>query len=155
MKVHTYEKAFLRVGGAVLVACAGALVYASVGMGMHLPGRGGQLNPGRVYQTAPFNQPGVRETAPGKYEVVMVAQAWAFVPGEIRLPVGAEVTFLATSADIIHGFEVAETRLNMMLIPGQISRATYRFDQPGEHLLICHEYCGRGHHTMAGKVIVE
>ncbi|HET8624485.1 MAG TPA: cytochrome c oxidase subunit II, partial [Gemmatimonadales bacterium] len=89
------------------------------------------------------------------YEVVVVAQAWAFNPAEIRVPAQAEVTFIATTIDIIHGFYVAGTRVNMMLIPGQLSRNSYRFKEPGEHLLICHEYCGLGHHAMYGKVIVE
>ena len=155
MKVHTYEKAFLSVGIVVLLACAGALAYASVGLGMHLPTRAGHLDPRLVYRTPPFNHPGVRQTGPGRYEVVLVAQAWAFLPAQIRVPANAEVTFLATSADIIHGFDVAGTRLNMMLIPGQISRATYTFREPGEHLLVCHEYCGAGHHLMFGKVTVE
>lgn len=155
MKVHTYEKAFLWVGVIVLIACAGALAYASLGMGIHLPGASGRVDPARVYSTAPFNRPGVRLTAPNRYEVVMIGQAWAFNPPEVRVPAGAEVTFTATSVDIIHGLAVAGTRLNMMLIPGQISRNTIRFDEPGEHLIICHEYCGLGHHTMSGKVIVE
>ncbi|HUF70564.1 MAG TPA: hypothetical protein VMM79_18085 [Longimicrobiales bacterium] len=43
----------------------------------------------------------------------------------------------------------------MMLIPGQVSRNTYTFDEPGEHLIICHEYCGIAHHAMFGRVIVE
>jgi cytochrome c oxidase subunit 2 len=43
----------------------------------------------------------------------------------------------------------------MMLIPGQISRNTYTFQEPGEHLIICHEYCGIAHHTMYGRLIVE
>ena len=85
----------------------------------------------------------------------MVAQTWAFNPPEIRVPVGAVVDFIATTVDVIHGFEVEGTRLNMMLIPGQISRNSYRFTEPGQHLLICHEYCGLGHQTMSGKVIVE
>jgi len=155
VKVHTYEKAFLWVGVIVLIACAGALAYASLGMGIHLPGASGRIDPARVYSTAPFNRPGVRLTAPNRYEVVMIGQAWAFNPPEVRVPAGAEVTFTATSVDIIHGLAVAGTRLNMMLIPGQISRNTIRFDEPGEHLIICHEYCGLGHHTMSGKVIVE
>ena len=155
MKVHTYEKAFLWVGVIVLIACAGALAYASLGMGIHLPGASGRIDPARVYSSAPFNRPGVRLTAPNRYEVVMIGQAWAFNPPEVRVPAGAEVTFTATSVDIIHGLAVAGTRLNMMLIPGQISRNTIRFDEPGEHLIICHEYCGLGHHTMSGKVIVE
>ncbi len=155
MRAHRYERAYLIVGAGVLLACAAALVYASTMRGMHLPTAAGQLDPLRAYQTAPFNHPGVRQTGPGTYEVVLIAQAWAFMPNEIRLPANVDVTFIATSADIIHGFEVAGTRLNMMLIPGQISRATHRFKEPGEHLLICHEYCGLGHHTMFGKVIVE
>jgi cytochrome c oxidase subunit 2 len=36
-----------------------------------------------------------------------------------------------------------------------VSRYSYRFKKPGEHLLICHEYCGLGHHAMYGRVIVE
>jgi cytochrome c oxidase subunit 2 len=155
MKVHSYEKAFLGVGILVLVACAAALVYATAAHGRHLPGNAGRLDPLMTYRTPPFNQPGVRQTGPGTYEAVIVAQSWVFLPAELRVPRGAEITFLATSVDVIHGFEVERTRLNMMLIPGQISRATYRFDEAGEHLLICHEYCGLGHHTMAGRVIVE
>lgn len=155
MKAHTYEKAFLALGVVVLIACAAALVYATLGMEMHLPGRGGRVDPQQVMRTPPFDQPGVRQTGPGQYEAVVVGLAWAFNPAEIRVPAGAEVTFVATTVDVIHGFNVEGTRLNMMLVPGQVSRASYRFTEPGEHLLICHEYCGLGHHTMAGKVIVE
>lgn len=155
MKVHTYEKAFLAVGIFVLLTSGAALIYASVVRGIHLPGVSGRIDPRRVYQTPPFDKPGVRQTGPGRYEAVVVSQTWAFVPPEIRVPVDAEVTFTATSVDVIHGFNVEGTRLNMMLIPGQISRNSYRFSEPGEHLVICHEYCGLGHHTMAGKVIVE
>lgn len=155
MKVHSYEKAFVTVGGLVLVACGAALIYATVGHGIHLPGAAGRLDPTTVYQTPPFNQPGVRQTGPNQYEAVIVAQSWLFLPAEIRVPAGAEVTITGTSVDIIHGLAVAGTRVNMMLIPGQISRNTYRFDNPGEYLLICHEYCGIAHHTMSGKLIVE
>ncbi len=155
MKVHTYEKAFLWVGVAVLTACIGALVYASVGMGIHLPGRVAEVDPNQIRTTPPFDQPGLREIGPGRYEVVMLGQVWSFIPGEIRVPAGSEVTFTATSADVIHGLYIERTRLNLMLIPGQVSRNTIRFREKGEHLIICHEYCGIGHHTMAGKVIVE
>jgi cytochrome c oxidase subunit 2 len=155
MKVHTYEKAFLAVGIVVLITCGAALVYATAARGIHLPGESGRIDPRRVYQTPPFDKPGVKELGPGRYEAVIVSQTWAFVPPEIRVPVNAEVTFTATTVDVIHGFNVEGTRLNMMLVPGQISRNSYRFTRPGEYLVICHEYCGLGHHTMAGKVVVE
>lgn len=155
MKIHTYEKAFLAVGIVVLVACLIALLYASVGMGLHLPGVSGRIDPKLVLQTPPFDHPGVRQIAPGRYEAIVVARTWSFSPPEIRVPVGAQVDFTATTLDVIHGFNVEGTHLNMMLIPGQISRNTYRFTEPGEYLLICHEYCGLLHHTMAAKVVVE
>jgi cytochrome c oxidase subunit 2 len=155
MKVHTYEKAFLIAGGRVLLLCGSALAYATFGMNMHLPGRVAQIDPQKVFQTAPFTTPGVRKTGENKYDVVIIAMAWAFMPAEIRVPRNAEVTFTATSVDVIHGFEIERTRVNMMLIPGQVGRLTHVFREPGEYLLLCHEYCGTGHHTMSGKVIVE
>ena len=155
MKVHTYEKAFLIAGGVVLLLCGSALAYATFGMNMHLPGRVAQIDPQKVFQTPPFTAPGVHKTGDNKYEVVIIAMAWAFMPAEIRVPRNAEVTFTATSVDVIHGFEIARTRVNMMLIPGQVGRLTHVFREPGEYLLICHEYCGTGHHAMSGKVIVE
>jgi cytochrome c oxidase subunit 2 len=155
MKVHTYEKAFLIAGGVVLLLCGSALAYATFGMNMHLPGKVAQIDPMKVWQTPPFTAPGVHKTEDDEYEVVIVAMAWAFMPAEIRVPRNAEITFIATSADVIHGFEIARTRVNMMLIPGQVGRLTHVFREPGEYLLICHEYCGMGHHTMSGKVIVE
>ncbi|MBT8400436.1 MAG: cytochrome c oxidase subunit II [Rhodothermia bacterium] len=155
MNIETYEKAFLSLGGVLLVACLVALAYASIAMGIHLPGRAGEVDPLTMRAQAPFDNPGVRETSPGQYEAVVIGQLWAFVPAEIRVPAGAEVTFVATSNDVLHGLHVEGTRINMMLVPGQISRNTYTFKEPGEHLIICHEYCGVGHHTMYGKVIVE
>jgi cytochrome c oxidase subunit II len=155
MKIHTFEKAFLAVGAVMLALFAGALVYATAAMGVHLPGMAGRVDPGAVYQTPPFNAPGVRQTGPGKYEAVVVAQAFGFNPSEIRVPVNSEVTFVATTIDVIHGFTVDGTRLNMMLIPGQISRNSYTFRRRGQFLLLCHEYCGIGHHTMSARVIVE
>lgn len=160
MKIHTYEKAFLGVGIVVLVACAAALVYATAVHGLHLPGVSGRVDPAAVPTTPPFDRPGVyaRVSEGGgepAYEVVVVARAWAFQPAEIRVPAGVELTFTATTVDVLHGFNIEGTRLNMMLIPGQISRNSYRFDEPGEYLLICHEYCGLGHHMMYGRIIVE
>jgi cytochrome c oxidase subunit II len=155
MKVHTYENAFLTVGALVLVACAAALVYATLVLGIHLPGVSGRVHPDEVNTTPPFDRPGVYGRGPDAYEVVMIGQAWAFRPAEVRVPAGVEITFTATTPDVLHGFNVEGTRLNMMLIPGQISSNRYTFDRPGEYLLICHEYCGLGHHTMYGRIVVE
>ena len=70
------------------------------------------------------------------------------------VPAGSAVTFIATSKDVVHGLLIPRARVNVMLLPGQISHAQARFDTPGEYPLICHEYCGVAHHTMAGKIYV-
>ena len=69
--------------------------------------------------------------------------------------VGGIITFIATSADVLHGLNLERTRVNMMLIPGQVSRTVHTFDEPGEYMTICHEYCGVGHHYMNARVVVE
>lgn len=153
--VERYERAFLKVAAGLMAVFFIALLYSAFAMGIGVPTAHGVVDVSKLATTPPFDDPGVHQRGPNQYDVVVVGQAWSFRPTEIRVPVGSEVRFIATSADVIHGFELEGTRVNMMLIPGQVSELTYRFDQPGEHLLICHEYCGLGHHTMAGRVIVE
>lgn len=155
MKVHTYEKAFLSVGGIFLVVCLGALFYASEALHKKLPGDVNRIDPLQVYSTPPFDKPGVRQTGPNAYDVVVIGQMWSFTPNAITIPVGADITFIATSTDVIHGLYIAGTRVNLMLVPGQVAKNTYRFEKAGEHLLICHEYCGLAHHNMFGKVTVK
>jgi cytochrome c oxidase subunit 2 len=36
-----------------------------------------------------------------------------------------------------------------------VTRATTTFNRPGTYQMVCHEYCGPGHHNMIGQVIVE
>ena len=78
-----------------------------------------------------------------------------FTPNTIEIPAGSKVTFILTSKDVIHGFKIEGAPVNVMVIPGQVSRVTATFDKPGEYLIVCHEYCGAGHHVMFGKVIVN
>ena len=155
-RVHQAEKAFLILGAVILVAFLFALFFASLAMGINLPGKveRGIIDPSAVRTTAPFDEPGVRPNDEGGYDAVHRGEMWRFVPAEIVVPVGEEITFIATSPDVIHGFHVADTRINMMLIPGQIARNTYTFREPGRYQMICHEYCGPAHHTMFGEIMV-
>ncbi len=72
----------------------------------------------------------------------------------IRVPADTRVTFKVTSADVVHGFSIAETNINTMVIPGQVAEVTAVFDETGTYGLVCHEYCGAAHHTMGGSVEV-
>ncbi|MCG8469435.1 MAG: cytochrome C oxidase subunit II, partial [Gemmatimonadetes bacterium] len=103
MRIEKYEKAFLGVGAAMLIVFLIALAVTSISMGIHLPGREGEIDPAGARAIPPFDDPGVRELGPGRYEVSLVASAWAFQPSEIRVPAGSEVTFIATTTDVLHG----------------------------------------------------
>ena len=124
-------------------------------VGIAVPGAAGRIDPKQINTTAPFDKPGVRELAPGKYEVVMIGQVFQWTPNEIEIPAGSEVTFIVTSRDVIHGLKIENTPVNVMVVPGQISRVTTRFNAPGEHLIVCHEYCGGAHEKMYGTLVVK
>jgi cytochrome c oxidase subunit 2 len=154
MHIDKYEAAFLWLGGIMLGVFAAAILISVFGLGIQLPTQVEQIAPAEVDADPGFSNPGLREIYPGKYEAYIVAQAWQFTPTEITVPVGSEVTFFITSRDVIHGFKVFDTNINIMVIPGQISEVKHTFDEPGEYIYYCHEYCGSLHHTMEGVVKV-
>ena len=88
------------------------------------------------------------------YQVFVVAGMWSFQPSEIFIPVGAEVDFYLTSKDVVHGFHIDNKNVNMMAVYGGINKTTVRFDQPGIYPIVCHEYCGVDHQSMAAEINV-
>ena len=153
--IYLYELAWILPSIALPVGMLVALAVTAFGAGIHLPSAVGRVDPRHVAATAPFDAPGVKPVSPGQYEVSMLAQIWSFTPGEIRVPAGSTVHFWVTSKDVVHGLYIQHANVNVMVLPGQIAHVEARFDRPGEYPILCHEYCGIAHHTMAGKVIVE
>lgn len=85
----------------------------------------------------------------------MTLEAFQFVPNEITVPQGAEVTFIMTSKDVVHGVNVPHTNLNTMVMPGHIQEITQTFHESEEFIMICNEYCGTGHNMMSATITVE
>jgi cytochrome c oxidase subunit 2 len=158
--IDARERNFI-IGTTILLLIFGAAVLvSSFAFGFQVPAPVERLDPKLVATPgqSPWGDPveeRIRELAPNKYEVFVLAQTWNFQPREIRVPVGSTVTFNLTSRDVIHGFRLDGTNVNMMVLPGEVSRLTATFDEPGEYNFVCHEYCGVGHHTMYGQLIVE
>ena len=153
--VYLWELAWILPSIALPVGMLAALAVTAFGAGINVTGDHGRIDPTKVAEHPLFKEPGVSENAPGQYEVRLTGQIWSFAPAEIRVPAGSTVHFWATSKDLVHGLFVPRHDVNVMLLPGQISHVQARFDTPGEYPIICHEYCGVAHHTMAGKIIVE
>jgi cytochrome c oxidase subunit 2 len=174
MEIHDYEKLWFGLSLLLIVAFIGTVTYGAVGAGVEMVSDdGGTVEPefGAVYQhekIAQQQQAGPRaiHVEGNEYEVGIVAQRFAFIPGSgdpIEVPEDSEVTFYITSPDVIHGFSIVGTNVNTMVIPGQMSEITVEFDELAgneskEYGIVCHEYCGSteqgGHEDMAGAIRV-
>ncbi|MFB6122143.1 MAG: cytochrome c oxidase subunit II [Haloferacaceae archaeon] len=157
MDIHRYEKLWTAAALLLIVGFIATVTYGAVGPGVKMvDDSGGTVDADNLGNTE-FSDPGVRKVGQNEYEVYVVARQFLFQPGTtqpIRVPANSRVTFYITSADVIHGFEVVGTNVNTMAIPGQVAEITVRFDEPAEYGIVCNEYCGAGHHTMEGQLVV-
>ncbi|SHL36858.1 cytochrome c oxidase subunit 2 [Chitinophaga jiangningensis] len=104
----------------------------------------------KTYETARVEQ--LDKTT---YQIYYVARMWNFEPSVAYIPVGSEVDLFVTSNDVVHGFNVYNKNVNLMAVPGGVTKTTVRFDQPGVYKVVCHEYCGTGHQNMQAEIIVN
>ncbi|XXM74228.1 cytochrome c oxidase subunit II [Lysinibacillus sphaericus] len=156
MHMHRYEKWWLTLGTGSLIIFLIILGISAFHQGHQPPSAKAYINPEQVDVIAPFDEPGLKKVE-GKewdYELVLVASTFFYNPGEVEVPKGSRLKIIATTKDVIHGFEVAGTNINMMLEPGYISEYTTTLDKAGEFLVVCNEYCGVGHHTMKSMIKV-
>ena len=154
MGIDPFEKNWMRLSAVLLVVFFATVSVAGFAMGFQVTGEDEEVDPRTVLDAPPWSEPGLRQIGDKEYEAFVVAQTWNFVPRELEIPVGSTVTIYVTSPDLQHGFKVTDTNINTMVVPGQVSKLTYTFDEVGEFPYICHEYCGSGHAAMYGVVNV-
>ena len=155
MHLHKYEKIWLGLGGFALIAFLGILGVNAFAMGSHPPSHMAMVDPTKVDQTPPFDKPGLVEIGDNEYDLNMTAFAFGYGPAQIEIPKGAKVHFNVTSKDVAHGFSIPGTNVNMMVLPGHVNSVTHTFDQSGDFLILCNEYCGVAHHMMMANIVVK
>ena len=153
-QIARWESRWLALSGLMSLTFVLLIAYNLATEGAHIAQRTSKASPEQIVAQPVFAEPGVRALAPGKVQVTQVAAAFAFQPSDVRVPVGAEVEFYLTARDVIHGYQIERTNVNVELIPGEVARLHYTFDEPGVYRVTCNEYCGIGHHTMLGSVTV-
>lgn len=156
MHMHKFEKIWLIFGVGTLLVFLTILGVSAFYMGNQPPSCLVTIDPEKVREHETFSKPGLHkvEDKDWDYELVFVASAFSYEPAKVEIPQGAKVKILATTTDVIHGFQVAGTAVNMMLEPGFISEHVANFNKPGEFLILCNEYCGVGHHMMNSRIEV-
>ncbi|MDX5475455.1 MAG: cytochrome c oxidase subunit II [Bacillaceae bacterium] len=155
MKMRRDEVVWLVLSFGILIGAMFITGYQTFALGMGPPSGMETIDPQKVDETAPFDNPGLKQIGENEYELVMTLQIFSFTPNNIEIPAGATVHFIMTSKDVIHGIQIAGTNMNAMVTPGHIQRITQKFDTPGEYLVLCNEYCGVGHQLMATTITVK
>jgi cytochrome c oxidase subunit 2 len=99
----------------------------------------------------------------GAMVVYVSAKQWMWhfdYPGGARsiallyVPAGRPVKLVMTSRDVIHSFFVPDFRVKQDVVPGHTTVTWFEAPRPGAHEILCAEYCGTGHSTMRGQVVV-
>ena len=155
MHVERTERLWMWAATGMLALFTGAIVATAVSGSAHPPSHTETVDPELLSVQGEFVNPGVATAADGAVTVSMRAEFYVFRPGVVRVPAGVPVTFRITSPDVLHGFQIVGTNVNLTVSPGYVSQATATFDTPGEYLVVCNEYCGLAHHLMQGTVVVE
>ena len=111
---------------------------------------------GEVDEEIPDEEPSVPEAA---IEVVkefdVVAKKWDFTPDTITVNKGDTVILNIESIDVSHGFSISEFGVNEVLQPGITTRVEFVADEEGTYRFFCTVFCGSGHSTMNGQLIVN
>lgn len=150
------ERWWLRIGMVMLIAfLAIVLIDAIQNSTQHSHGSFA-MAPEKVLSTPPFDNPGTFENKDGTWTAVSVAYTFGFLPKEdLVVPVDTDIHFKVSSVDVVHGFQIpGRSNVNLEVLPGRVSEVTQRFDTPGRYLILCHQYCGAGHHFMTSHIRV-
>jgi len=93
--------------------------------------------------------------APRLVTVEMTAKRFAFLPEQVEVAEGDEVTINVRSADGTHGIEIEKLKVKKT-IPrgGEVVTLSFTAPAPGRYVIKCSEYCGRGHDDMKSALVV-
>ncbi|ATY86324.1 cytochrome C oxidase subunit II [Kyrpidia spormannii] len=155
MDLPRSERIWLMIGGASLVVFFAIILLMALVWGFHNPGQMKTIAPDAVRTTPPFDKPGLYQVGPNEYRAVMIAQMFMYQPNNVTVPAGSTVHFEVTSPDVVHGFEIPGTNVNLMVVPGHITEYTATFRNKMDRVIVCNEYCGSGHQVMLGRFVVQ
>jgi len=91
---------------------------------------------------------------PANADVFIRASTYSWEP-VLKLKKNQTYRIHLSSVDLNHGFSVQPVNMNFQVVPGWDHVLTITPTTSGDFFIVCNEFCGIGHHTMIGKIIVE
>ena len=92
----------------------------------------------------------------GPIDVYVMASRYGYEPEVLRLTPNVPYKFRFMAVDADHGASI-NMRIGSLMIRCRartLTETTLLFSAPGEYLTYCTVYCGEGHDTMMGKIVV-
>ncbi|MEB3860589.1 MAG: cytochrome c oxidase subunit II [Desulfurococcales archaeon] len=149
-----YEYVWIVIVSAIVAGMAASLAYYGIALDLNPACNATPIDVGTLTENF---QPGVKQLGPGIYQVNILAGQFFWNPNKIVLEDPVRIEFRITSKDVVHGFEIVGTNVNVMVIPGYV--AEFVWEPPknaeGKYLIICHEYCGVGHQFMQAELEIK
>ena len=87
-------------------------------------------------------------------DIYLIARLWQWWP-ILELKKNETYRLHLSSLDWQHGFSLQPQNINLQVHPGYDMVVTITPDKSGTYNIVCNEFCGLGHHTMVGKLLVE
>src|SRR5207244_3820022 len=82
------------------------------------------------------------------------AKRFTYTPNRIEVRKGEPVTLELTTEDIVMGMNIPDFKVRADIIPGQTSALTFTPDKAGTFTFLCDIFCGDGHESMSGTLVV-
>jgi len=67
---------------------------------------------------------------------------------------GQAIKLEVVSLDVAHSFFIYQLGIHIDAIPGHVNHAWLQVDTPGTYRIECTQFCGTGHYTMIGDLVV-
>jgi cytochrome c oxidase subunit II len=91
---------------------------------------------------------------PPEKVIRILARRFTYSPDRITLKKDVPVILELTTADVLMGFSVPDFSVRADILPGKVARVRLVADKVGTFTFLCDIFCGSGHETMNGTLIV-
>jgi len=84
----------------------------------------------------------------------IVAKRFVFTPQQVKLKRGEPVVFELTTQDVFMGMNIPDFGVRSDIVPGKTMKLAFTPDKAGTFTFLCDVFCGDGHESMSGTLVV-
>jgi len=86
--------------------------------------------------------------------IKVIAKKFEFLPAVIHVKRGETVTLHLTAPEVPMGINLADFNVRADIVPGKTASLDLTADKSGTFTFLCDVFCGSGHESMEGTIVV-